>query len=102
MLSFALSEMLAWASAQIHCQFHASENRVALPPSDGSKHDVQAENETVFVPNRGERSPFFGQRSRAGVEQAVRCVPEPLLASCCNSLLRGHRRTSLMLRSQRR
>ncbi|KAF1407546.1 RAB6A-GEF complex partner protein 2, partial [Spheniscus mendiculus] len=51
----ALSEMLAWASAQIHCQFHASENRVALPPSDGSKHDVQAENETVFVPNRGER-----------------------------------------------
>ncbi|KFZ67624.1 Retrograde Golgi transport protein RGP1, partial [Podiceps cristatus] len=51
----ASSEMLAWASAQIHCQFHASENRVALPPSDGSKHDVQAENETVFVPNRGER-----------------------------------------------
>ncbi|KFQ11142.1 Retrograde Golgi transport protein RGP1, partial [Haliaeetus albicilla] len=48
----ASSEMLAWASAQIHCQFHASENRVALPPSDGSKHDVQAENETVFVPNR--------------------------------------------------
>ena len=54
LLFFALSEMLAWASAQIHCQFHASENRVALPPSDGSKHDVQAENETVFVPNRGE------------------------------------------------
>ncbi|XP_037757820.1 RAB6A-GEF complex partner protein 2 [Chelonia mydas] len=51
----ASSEMLAWASAQIHCQFHASENRVALPPSDDSKHDVQAENETVFVPNRGER-----------------------------------------------
>ncbi|NXA25432.1 RGP1 protein, partial [Ibidorhyncha struthersii] len=51
----ASSEMLAWASAQIHCQFHTSENRVALPPSDGSKHDVQAENETVFVPNRGER-----------------------------------------------
>ncbi|NXE55431.1 RGP1 protein, partial [Casuarius casuarius] len=51
----ASSEMLAWASAQIHCQFHASENRVALPPLDGSKHDVQAENETVFVPNRGER-----------------------------------------------
>ncbi|XP_010218122.1 PREDICTED: RAB6A-GEF complex partner protein 2 [Tinamus guttatus] len=52
---FAPSEMLAWASAQIHCQFHASESRVALPPSDGSKPDVQAENETVFVPNRGER-----------------------------------------------
>ncbi|XP_065262650.1 RAB6A-GEF complex partner protein 2 [Emys orbicularis] len=51
----ASSEMLAWASAQIHCQFHSSENRVALPPSDDSKHDVQAENETVFVPNRGER-----------------------------------------------
>lgn len=54
LLFFVLSEMLAWASAQIHCQFHASENRVALPPSDGSKPDVQAENETVFVPNRGE------------------------------------------------
>ncbi|XP_029439041.1 RAB6A-GEF complex partner protein 2 isoform X2 [Rhinatrema bivittatum] len=51
----ASSEMLAWASAQIHCQFHASENRVLLPPSEDSKHDVQAENETVFVPNRGER-----------------------------------------------
>ncbi|XP_039401842.1 RAB6A-GEF complex partner protein 2 isoform X3 [Mauremys reevesii] len=51
----ASSEMLAWASAQIHCQFHSSESRVALPPSDDSKHDVQAANETVFVPNRGER-----------------------------------------------
>nr|XP_056704630.1 RAB6A-GEF complex partner protein 2 [Euleptes europaea] len=49
------SEMLAWASAQIHCQFHASESRVALPPPDNSRHDVQAESETVFVPNRGER-----------------------------------------------
>ncbi|XP_044300002.1 RAB6A-GEF complex partner protein 2 isoform X2 [Varanus komodoensis] len=47
--------MLAWASAQIHCQFHASESRVALPPPEDSRHDVQAENETVFVPNRGER-----------------------------------------------
>ncbi|XP_069061808.1 RAB6A-GEF complex partner protein 2 isoform X3 [Pleurodeles waltl] len=51
----ATSEILAWASAQIHCQFHASENRVVLPPSEDTKHDVQAENETVFVPNRGER-----------------------------------------------
>ncbi|XP_048406220.1 RAB6A-GEF complex partner protein 2 isoform X3 [Stegostoma tigrinum] len=51
----ASSEMLAWASAQIHCQFHTSESRVALPPSEDTKHDVQAENETVFVPNRGER-----------------------------------------------
>ncbi|GCB69745.1 hypothetical protein scyTo_0010616 [Scyliorhinus torazame] len=51
----ASSEMLAWASAQIHCQFHTSESRVALPPSEDAKHDVQAENETVFVPNRGER-----------------------------------------------
>lgn len=51
----ATSEILAWASAQIHCQFHASENRVVLPPSENPKHDVQAENETVFVPNRGER-----------------------------------------------
>lgn len=68
--------MLAWASAQIHCQFHASENRVALPPSDGSKHDVQAENETVFVPNRGERSPLLGQGkpsgSRAGCKVCAR------------------------------
>ncbi|XP_042306106.1 RAB6A-GEF complex partner protein 2 [Sceloporus undulatus] len=47
--------MLAWASAQIHCQFHASESRVALPPPEDSRHDVQAENETVFIPNRGER-----------------------------------------------
>ncbi|XP_062984444.1 RAB6A-GEF complex partner protein 2 [Elgaria multicarinata webbii] len=51
----ASSEMLAWASAQIHCQLHASESRVTVPPSDDSGHDVQAENETVFVPNRGER-----------------------------------------------
>ncbi|XP_062828749.1 RAB6A-GEF complex partner protein 2 isoform X2 [Anolis carolinensis] len=51
----ASSEMLAWASAQIHCQFHVSESRVAMPPTEESRHDVQAENETVFVPNRGER-----------------------------------------------
>ncbi|XP_043934503.1 RAB6A-GEF complex partner protein 2 [Protopterus annectens] len=51
----ASSEMLAWSSAQIHCQFSASEHRVILPPSEDSRHDAQAENETVFVPNRGER-----------------------------------------------
>ncbi|XP_053150775.1 RAB6A-GEF complex partner protein 2 isoform X2 [Hemicordylus capensis] len=49
------SEMLAWASAQVHCQLHASESRVALPPSEDGRQDVQAESETVFVPNRGER-----------------------------------------------
>ncbi|XP_039607929.1 RAB6A-GEF complex partner protein 2 [Polypterus senegalus] len=54
----ASSEMLAWASAQIHCQFHASENRVMLP-SETPKQDVQAENETVLVPNRGERGQCF-------------------------------------------
>ncbi|KFO90079.1 Retrograde Golgi transport protein RGP1, partial [Buceros rhinoceros silvestris] len=52
--STSASRYCSLCCAQIHCQFHASENRVALPPSDGSKHDVQAENETVFVPNRGE------------------------------------------------
>ncbi|XP_075581646.1 RAB6A-GEF complex partner protein 2-like [Pelecanus crispus] len=56
MMRKVTNEMLAWARAQIHCQFHASENWIALPPSDGSKHDVQAENETVFIPNRGEQS----------------------------------------------
>ncbi|XP_061817011.1 RAB6A-GEF complex partner protein 2 [Nerophis lumbriciformis] len=50
----ASSEMLAWASAQIHCQFHASENRVSLP-SQGNKQDVQAESDTVLIPSRGER-----------------------------------------------
>ncbi|XP_033839875.1 RAB6A-GEF complex partner protein 2 [Periophthalmus magnuspinnatus] len=50
----ATSEMLAWASAQIHCQFHASEGRVALP-QQGNKQDVQAENNTVLIPSRGER-----------------------------------------------
>ncbi|KAK1175116.1 RAB6A-GEF complex partner protein 2 [Acipenser ruthenus] len=50
----ASSEMLAWASAQILCQFHGSENRVALP-SEGPKQDVQAKSDTVLVPNRGER-----------------------------------------------
>uniref|UniRef100_A0A3B4TVG9 GP1 homolog, RAB6A GEF complex partner 1 n=2 Tax=Seriola dumerili TaxID=41447 RepID=A0A3B4TVG9_SERDU len=50
----ASSEMLAWASAQIHCQFHASENRVALP-AQGNKQDVQAESDTVLIPSRGER-----------------------------------------------
>lgn len=45
--------MLAWASAQIHCQFHASENRVALP-TRGNKQDVQAESDTVLIPSRGE------------------------------------------------
>ncbi|XP_049601540.1 RAB6A-GEF complex partner protein 2 isoform X2 [Syngnathus scovelli] len=48
------SEMLAWASAQIHCQFHASESRVSLP-SRGNKQDVQASSNTVLVPSRGER-----------------------------------------------
>ncbi|XP_053304889.1 RAB6A-GEF complex partner protein 2 [Spea bombifrons] len=51
----ASSETLAWASAQIHCQFHASESRVLLPASEEPAQDVQASNETVFVPNRGER-----------------------------------------------
>lgn len=46
------SEMLAWASAQIHCQFHASESRVA-PPAQGNKQDVQAESDTVLIPSRG-------------------------------------------------
>uniref|UniRef100_A0A8C1IUX1 GP1 homolog, RAB6A GEF complex partner 1 n=1 Tax=Cyprinus carpio TaxID=7962 RepID=A0A8C1IUX1_CYPCA len=50
----ASSEMLAWASAQIHCQVHASENRVALP-TQGTKQDVQAESDTVLIPSRGER-----------------------------------------------
>ncbi|XP_061620412.1 RAB6A-GEF complex partner protein 2 [Phyllopteryx taeniolatus] len=50
----ASSEMLAWASAQIHCQFHASESRVSLP-SRGSKQDVQADSDTVLIPSRGER-----------------------------------------------
>ncbi|KAM8899142.1 RAB6A-GEF complex partner protein 2 [Spinachia spinachia] len=50
----ASCEMLAWASAQIHCQFHASESRVALP-AQGNKHDVQAESNTVLIPSRGER-----------------------------------------------
>ncbi|XP_041436032.1 RGP1 homolog, RAB6A GEF complex partner 1 L homeolog isoform X1 [Xenopus laevis] len=48
-------ETLAWASAQIHCQFHASESRIHLPANQEPRQDVQAENETVFVPNRGER-----------------------------------------------
>uniref|UniRef100_A0A3P9IU58 GP1 homolog, RAB6A GEF complex partner 1 n=1 Tax=Oryzias latipes TaxID=8090 RepID=A0A3P9IU58_ORYLA len=50
----ASSEMLAWASAQIHCQFHTSEHRVALP-TRGNKQDVQAESDTVLIPSRGER-----------------------------------------------
>uniref|UniRef100_A0A8C6UFS5 GP1 homolog, RAB6A GEF complex partner 1 n=1 Tax=Neogobius melanostomus TaxID=47308 RepID=A0A8C6UFS5_9GOBI len=50
----ATSEMLAWASAQIHCQFNASEGRVALP-QQGNKQDVQAESDTVLIPSRGER-----------------------------------------------
>ncbi|KAK6323315.1 hypothetical protein J4Q44_G00056540 [Coregonus suidteri] len=50
----ASSEMLAWASAQIHCQFHGSESRVALP-AQGTKQDVQAESDTVLIPSRGER-----------------------------------------------
>ncbi|XP_077137394.1 RAB6A-GEF complex partner protein 2 [Ranitomeya variabilis] len=51
----ASSETLAWASAQIHCQFHASDSRVQLPASEEPQQDVQAVNETVFIPNRGER-----------------------------------------------
>ncbi|XP_078077923.1 RAB6A-GEF complex partner protein 2 isoform X3 [Mustelus asterias] len=71
----ASSEMLAWASAQIHCQFHTSESRVALPPSEDAKHDVQAENETVFVPNRDsycEPVPLDGPPSFRG--QSVKYV----------------------------
>ncbi|KAH0503816.1 RAB6A-GEF complex partner protein 2 [Microtus ochrogaster] len=48
----ASSEALAWASAQIHCQFHASESRVALPPPDSSQPDVQPDSQTVFLPHR--------------------------------------------------
>lgn len=44
--------MLAWASAQIHCQFHTSESRVALP-AQGNKQDVQAGSDTVLIPSRG-------------------------------------------------
>ncbi|KAM7093402.1 RAB6A-GEF complex partner protein 2 isoform 1-T1 [Molossus nigricans] len=51
----ASSEALAWASAQIHCQFHASESRVALPPPDSNQPDVQPESQTVLLPHRGER-----------------------------------------------
>lgn len=51
----ASSEALAWASAQIHCQFHASESRVALPPPDSNQPEVQPESQTVFLPHRGER-----------------------------------------------
>nr|XP_020736098.1 RAB6A-GEF complex partner protein 2 isoform X2 [Odocoileus virginianus texanus] len=51
----ASSEALAWASAQIHCQFHASESRVAVPPPDSSQPDAQPESQTVFLPHRGER-----------------------------------------------
>ncbi|XP_062828748.1 RAB6A-GEF complex partner protein 2 isoform X1 [Anolis carolinensis] len=71
----ASSEMLAWASAQIHCQFHVSESRVAMPPTEESRHDVQAENETVFVPNRDsyyETLPVDGPPSFRG--QAVKYV----------------------------
>ncbi|XP_075043499.1 RAB6A-GEF complex partner protein 2 isoform X1 [Mixophyes fleayi] len=50
----ASSETLAWASAQIHCQFHASDSRVQLPASEEQRQDVQAEKETVFIPNRGD------------------------------------------------
>lgn len=52
-LSFSHSEALAWASAQIHCQLHASESRVALPPPDSNQPDVQPDSQTVFLPHRG-------------------------------------------------
>ncbi|CAJ0967756.1 unnamed protein product [Ranitomeya imitator] len=45
----ASSETLAWASAQIHCQFHASDSRVQLPASEEPQQDVQAVNETGAV-----------------------------------------------------
>uniref|UniRef100_G3Q5W1 GP1 homolog, RAB6A GEF complex partner 1 n=1 Tax=Gasterosteus aculeatus TaxID=69293 RepID=G3Q5W1_GASAC len=70
----ASCEMLAWASAQIHCQFHASESRVALP-AQGNKHDVQAESNTVLVPSRDSYSeivPVDGPPSFRG--QAVKYV----------------------------
>ncbi|KAG8131382.1 putative Retrograde Golgi transport protein [Naja naja] len=71
----ASSEILAWASAQIHCQLHTSESRVALPPSQDTSYDAQAENETVFVPNRDsycETLPVDGPPSFRG--QAVKYV----------------------------
>uniref|UniRef100_A0A3Q3DZ60 GP1 homolog, RAB6A GEF complex partner 1 n=1 Tax=Labrus bergylta TaxID=56723 RepID=A0A3Q3DZ60_9LABR len=70
----ASSEMLAWASAQIHCQFHASESRVALP-AQGNKQDVQAESDTVLIPSRdsySEMVPVDGPPSFRG--QAVKYV----------------------------
>ncbi|KAG3287502.1 hypothetical protein H1C71_011098 [Ictidomys tridecemlineatus] len=57
----ASSEALAWASAQIHCQFHASESRVALPPPDSSQPDVQPDSQTVFLPHRGLQDVRFPQ-----------------------------------------
>uniref|UniRef100_A0A3P8V1E6 GP1 homolog, RAB6A GEF complex partner 1 n=1 Tax=Cynoglossus semilaevis TaxID=244447 RepID=A0A3P8V1E6_CYNSE len=70
----ATSEMLAWASAQIHCQFHASESRVALPVQ-GIKQDVQAESDTVLIPSRdsyNEMVPADGPPSFRG--QSVKYV----------------------------
>uniref|UniRef100_A0A8C1JWV9 RAB6A-GEF complex partner protein 2-like n=1 Tax=Cyprinus carpio TaxID=7962 RepID=A0A8C1JWV9_CYPCA len=70
----ASSEMLAWASAQIHCQFHASESRVALP-AQGTKQDVQAESDTVLIPSKDSYSevvPTDGPPSFRG--QAVKYV----------------------------
>uniref|UniRef100_A0A3Q2XV12 GP1 homolog, RAB6A GEF complex partner 1 n=1 Tax=Hippocampus comes TaxID=109280 RepID=A0A3Q2XV12_HIPCM len=70
----ASSEILAWASAQIHCQFHASESRVSLPSRD-NKQDVQADSDTVLIPNRdsyGEIVPVDGPPSFRG--QAVKYV----------------------------
>ncbi|ELW70310.1 Retrograde Golgi transport protein RGP1 like protein [Tupaia chinensis] len=71
----ASSEALAWASAQIHCQFHASESRVALPPPDSSQPDVQPDSQTVFLPHRDSYSevlPIEGPPSFRG--QSVKYV----------------------------
>ncbi|MEQ2317005.1 hypothetical protein AMECASPLE_038321 [Ameca splendens] len=70
------SEMLAWASAQIHCQFHASENRVALP-AQGNKQDVQADSDTVLIPSRGEYHSIL-----RGAKTPDSCVTEQIYSMC--------------------
>uniref|UniRef100_UPI00359000A0 RAB6A-GEF complex partner protein 2 isoform X2 n=1 Tax=Myxine glutinosa TaxID=7769 RepID=UPI00359000A0 len=73
-VSSTACENLAWASAQIHCQFHASESAVVLPPPSTTGLDVQAENETVFVPNRAGMSVSAGERGQCILSTAPKIL----------------------------
>ncbi|KAK7069979.1 Golgi membrane exchange factor (Ric1p-Rgp1p) subunit [Halocaridina rubra] len=77
-------EVLAWGSAQIHCQCSVNESRVRLPPSNPKQPEERAVTnaDTSFAPCRGERG-------------HVVLSTKPKILFCDLQLLPGERRSFL-------